>query len=229
MKRAMIAAFIIFLALNIEAQAQTQTFSILIGMATEVRSRWLGVKSDEGAVVRFRIGMKTLYPNRIPVLGDKVRVEYLISSGVNIGYVVTVLESPKKPPKKPIESRPQLPPGVPPEISVFVGKWEGSWDNRNDMSFTLSIPNINLEIAEVKYESKDWNFSEKAKVISGEKPKIECIIYDKSDYYPYVTFPVFFTFEIQREGTLKGTVEYRRKTMWDTNRDTSKAVMRRVD
>lgn len=220
MKRAIMAAFIIFIALNIEAEAQT--FSTLIGVVTDVKSRWLGVRSDAGDVVQVRVGTSTVYPNRIPVVGDKVKVEYLISRGVSVGYAVTVLERAKKP----MESQPQLPTGLPPEISVFVGKWEGSWDNRKDLDFTLTISNINLEVAEVNYQSKDLNFSEKAKVISGEKPKIEWMI------HPYVVLaipggamPIWFTFEIQREGTLKGILDDKsvsRPVM-------RKAVLRRVD
>lgn len=220
MKRAIMAAFIIFLALNIEAQ--TQTFSTLIGVVTDVKSRWLGVRSDAGDVVQVRVGMSTVYLNRIPVVGDKVKVEYLISRGVSVGYAVTVLERAKKP----VESQPQLPPGLPPEISVFIGKWEGSWDNRKDMNFTLTISNINLEVAEVNYQSNDLNFSEKAKVISGEKPKIEWMIHPKVVLaIPGGAMPIWFTFEIQREGTLKGILDDRsisRPVM-------RKAVLRRVD
>jgi hypothetical protein len=220
MKRAIMAAFIIFLALNIEAEAQT--FSILIGVVTDVKSRWLGVRSDAGDVVQVRVGMSTVYPNHIPVVGDKVKVEYLISRGVSVGYAVTVLERAKKP----VESQPQLPPGLPPEISVFIGKWEGSWDNRKDMNFTLTIPNINLEVAEVNYQSNDLNFSEKAKVISGEKPKIEWMTHPKVFVaIPGGAMPIWFTFEIQREGTLKGILDDKsisRPVM-------RKAVLRRVD
>jgi len=220
MKRAIMAAFIIFIALNIEAEAQT--FSTLIGVVTDVKSRWLGVRSDAGNVVQVRVGTSTVYPNRIPVVGDKVKVEYLISRGVSVGYAVTVLERAKKP----MESQPQLPTGLPPEISVFVGKWEGSWDNRKDLDFTLTISNINLEVAEVNYQSKDLNFSEKAKVISGEKPKIEWMTHPKVvGAIPGGAMPIWFTFEIQREGTLKGILDDKsvsRPVM-------RKAVLRRVD
>lgn len=230
MKRAMLAAFLIFLALNIEAlpQPQPQTFSILIGMVTEVKSRWLEVKSDAGAVVQFRIGMNTVYPKRIPVAGDKVQVEYLVSRGVNIGYAVTVLESAEKP----MESRPPLPPGLPPEISAFVGRWQGSWDNRKDMSFTLTIPSINLEIAEVKYESKELGFSETAQVIRGEKTRIEWMIHALVKREgPFVgadvrtSAPYWYSFEIQKDGTLKGTFDNRAAL----GRVFRNAVMRRGD
>ncbi len=226
MKRAIMATFIILLALNIEAQAQTetqtQTFSTLIGVVTDVKSRWLGVRSDAGDAVQFRVGTSTVYPNRVPVVGDKVRVEYLINRGVSVGYAVTVLERAKKP----VESQPQLPPGLPPEIALFVGKWEGSWDNRKDMNFTLTIPNINLEVAQVNYQSNDLTFSEKANVLSGEKPKIQWLIYEKVvQAIPGGAMPIWFTFEMQREGTLKGILDDTsvRKPV------TRKAVLRRAD
>jgi len=191
-------------------------------VVTEVKSRWLGVRSDAGDVVQFRVGTSTVYPNRIPFEGDNVKVEYIISRGVHIGYAVTVLERAKKP----VGSQPQLPPGLSPEIALFVGKWEGSWDNRKDMNFTLTIPNINLEVAQVNYQSNDLNFSEKANVISGEKPKIQWLIYEKVvQSIPGGAMPIWFTFEMQREGTLKGVLDDTsvRKPV------TRKAVLRRVD
>ncbi len=67
----------------------------------------------------------------------------------------------------------EIKPQLPPELSDFVGKWEGYWDNRKDMKFILTIPKIEFEAAKVEYESKDFKFSEKAKVIPGAKPRIE--------------------------------------------------------
>ena len=215
-------SYLIFLLLNIEVQGQT--YSILVGTVTSVDSKWLAIKSDDGEIVKLRVGSRTIYPTRKPDEGDKVKVEYLINRGVYIGFSVAILESAKReigPQKKGIESRPQLPPNLPPEIASFAGTWEGSWDNRKEMHFTLTFPNINLEIAEVKYQSRDLNFSEKARVISGQKPKIEWMIYGKA----YTPAPIWFTFEIQGEGTLKGTLDDR------SIRDPvmRKAVLRRVD
>jgi len=174
-KRAMLAAFIIFLALDIEAQAQT--FSVLSGTVTEVTSRWLGVKSDEGAVVRFRVGRRTVYPSRVPLVGDKVKVEYLVSRGVNIGS------------------------------------------------------NINLEAAEVKYNSKELQFSETAKIIRGEKTRIEwsisAVVKPQGEFVGADTrhsLPLWYSFEIQKDGTLEGT--FINTANFAYSRE---AVMRRVD
>ena len=80
MKRASLVIFIIFMLLHIEAQAQS--YSILTGIVTEFQRRGLVVKSDEGGIVQLKLGRRTVYPNRIPAVGDKVKVEYSIIRGV---------------------------------------------------------------------------------------------------------------------------------------------------
>jgi hypothetical protein len=202
------------------------------------------VKSDEGGIVRLRVGWRTVYPNRIPAVGDKVKVEYSIIRGIYVGYSVSILENTKQeiePQKKAIEKRPPLPSNLPPEISGFLGKWEGSWDNIKNFGFTLTISNINLklEVAEVKYESKDLRFSEKANVIGGEKPRIEWVINSvvnpegpfaslSKDYIDIMSesITIYYTFEIQRDKTLKGTFDSQRMSPLGTSRT---AVLRKVD
>jgi hypothetical protein len=242
MKRASFVIFIIFILLHIEAQAQS--YSILTGIVTEFHRRALVVKSDEGGVVQLRVGRRTVYPNRIPAVGDKVTVEYSIIRRVYVGYSVTILENTKKeiePQKKVIEKRPPLPSNLPPEILGFVGKWEGFWDNIKDYGFTLTISNINLklEVAEVKYESKDLQLSEKANVIPGEKPRIEWMINSvvnpespfaspSKGYFDIISesIPIYYTFEIQKGNILKGTFDSQRMSTLGTSR---MAVLRRVD
>ena len=80
MKRVFFVIFIILILLHIEAQAQS--YSILTGIVTGSHRRALVVKSDEGGIVRLRVGRRTVYPNRIPAVGDKVKVEYSIIRGV---------------------------------------------------------------------------------------------------------------------------------------------------
>ena len=242
MKRVSLVTFIIFILLHIEAQSQS--YSILTGIVTEFHRGGSVVKNDEGGVVQLRVGRRTVYPNRIPAVGDKVKVKYSIIRGVHIGYSVTILENAKKEiesQKKVIEKRPPLPSNLPPQISGFVGKWEGFWDNIKDYGFTLTIPAINLEleVAEVRYESKDLQFSKKANVIPGEKPRIEWMINSvvnpegpfaspSKGYFDIISesIPIYYTFEIQKDGTLKGTFDSRRSSSLGTSR---MAVMRRVD
>jgi hypothetical protein len=246
MKRVSFFIFIFFIHLHIEAQAQS--YSILTGIVTEFHGRGLVVKSEEGGVVRLRVGWRTVYPNRVPAVGDKVKVEYSIIRGVYVGHSVTLLGDTIKeigPQKKVIEKQPPLPSNIPPKIEGWVGKWEGFWDNIKDYGFTLTILSINLklEFAEVRYESKDLQFSKKANVIPGEKPRMELVINSvvnpdgpftspvtagSKDYYAILTesIPIYYTFEIQKDGTLKGTFDSQRLSKLGTSR---MAVLRRVN
>ena len=228
MKRVFFVTLIIFLLLTIEGQAQN--YSILTGTVTEVSWRWLVIESNDGKIVPLRVGWKTVYPNHIPFVGDKVRVEYLIDRGVHIAYSVATLEDGKKeiePQKKIVESRPQSSSNLPQERSGFVGKWEGFWDNKKEYRFTLRILNVTSEVAEVKYESKDLQFFEKAEVIPGEKPRIEWMVNSivkpegpfasptavgTKEYYAILSesIPIYYSFEIQKDGTLKGTFDSKR-------------------
>ena len=228
MKKTIVFSFLLCLLLQIEAQAQP--YSIMTGIVTEVQSRWLTMKNDDGEIVQLRIGYKTVYPNSLPFVGDRVKVEYLIIREVPIGFSVAILERRKKE----VEDRPKLPSDLPPELASLVGKWEGFWDNRIDMHFSLTIPNVNLEVAEVKYESNDLKFSEMAKVILGEKTRIEWTIqriYDIGGLPPHVFYGsrqylVWYNFELQKDGTLEGSFYYR---FASPGRSRGRAVMRKTD
>jgi hypothetical protein len=244
MKRVFFVTLIFFLLLNIEGQAQN--YSVLTGTVTEFHWRWLVIKSNDGRIVQLRVGRNTVYPNRIPAVGDKVKVEYLITRGVHVGYSVAILDNVKEEigsQKKVVESGPQLSSNPPLKRSGFVGKWEGFWDNKKDYGFTLTIANVNPELAEVKYESKDLQFSEKAEVIPGEKPRIEWMINSTVkpegpfaspttvgtiDYYAILSesIPIYYSFEMQKDGTLKGTFDSKRMSKLGTSRT---AVMKRVN
>ncbi len=244
MKKVFWAAIVIFLLFHIEAQAQSH--SILTGIVTEFHRRGLVIKSDDGQVVQLRVGRRTVYPNRIPAVGEKVKVEYSIIGGVYVGFSVAILENAKKEiesPKKVIESRPPSSSDLPLDISGFGGKWEGFWDNKKDYGFTLTISNVNSKMAEVKYESKDLKFFEKANVIPGEKPRIEWVINSivkpdgpyvspaaigTKDYFTILSesIPIYYTFEIQKDGTLKGGFDSQRVSVLGTSR---MAMMKRVD
>jgi hypothetical protein len=113
--------------------------------------------------------------------------------------------------------------GLPSEIASFVGKWEGAWEGREDSNFTLTITDINLEIAKIQYKSNFHRFSETAKVICGEKTRIEWIsnIRSSPSTQPYAAW---YTFELQNDGTLKGTFDAKGSFGYS-----GKAVMKRVD
>jgi hypothetical protein len=244
MKKAFLITLIIFLLLTIEGQAQN--YSILSGTVTQISWRWLVIESSDGKIVPLRVGWRTVYPNRIPFVGDKVKVEYLIVRGVHVAYSVATLDGVKEesePQKRVVESRPQSSPDLPPKISGFAGKWEGFWDNKKEYRFNLIIANVTSEIADVKYESKDLQFSEKAEVIPGEKPKIEWMVNSivkpegpfasptavgTKEYYAILSesIPIYYSFEIQKDGTLKGTFDSKRMSKLGTART---ALMKRVN
>jgi len=111
-----------FLLLTIEGQAQN--YSILTGTVTEVSWRWLVIESNDGRIVPVRVGWRTVYPNHIPFVGGKVKVEYLIIRGVHVAYSVATLDSAKEelePQKKVVESRPRSSPNLPLRYQVLLG------------------------------------------------------------------------------------------------------------
>lgn len=244
MKKILFVTLIIFLLLTIEGQAQN--YSFLTGTVTEFSWRWLVIESDHGKIVPLRVGWKTLYPNHLPFVGDRVKVEYLIDRGVHVAYSVSVLRNEKKEvvPQKGIEEgRPRSSPNLPQERSGFVGKWEGFWDNKKEYGFTLTISNVTSEVANVKYESKDLRFFEKAEAFPGEKPRIEWMVNSivkpegpfasptavgTKEYYAVLaeSIPIYFSFEIQKDGSLKGTFDSKRMSKLGTSRS---ALMKRVN
>ena len=245
MKRVFFATFIIFLLLAIEGQAQN--YSILTGTVTELNWRWLVIETNDSGIVRLRVGRNTVYYNRIPALGDKVKVEYLIVRGVHVGYSVAIMDDVREEigsQKKVAESPPQQSfSNLPAKALGFAGKWEGFWDNKKDYRFTLTITNVNSEIADVKYESKDLQFFEKAEVLPGEKPRIEWMINSivkpegpfaspatpgTKEYYSILieSVTIYYSFEIQNDGTLKGTFDSKRLSKLGTSRT---AVLKRVN
>ncbi len=229
MKRAIVFSFILLLFLEIDAQAQP--YSIMTGVVTGADNRWLTIKSDDGPIVYLRVGYKTAYPNSLPFVGDKVKVEYLVFNQVPVGYSVAILERRKKE----AGDRPNLNPAIPAELASLVGRWEGFWDNSRDTHFSLNISILNLQTAEVKYESRDLKFSEPAKIILGEKTRIEWTNErtDDSGLPPHSTvtlssrrYLVWYTCELQKDGTLEASSHYRYNT---PGKSSGKAVMRRMD
>lgn len=118
-------------------------------------------------------------------------------------------------------------PNLPPEIKAFSGKWQGKWNNRTD--FIIEVTKIDLEKAEIIYTQQETDmfpaacFSETAKVVLGEKPKIQ--------FNRTIRFKIrmvgsigWFTFEMQKDlKTLKGVAK------WPQPQPTSKATLEKID
>jgi hypothetical protein len=79
-------------SLSIAQDHYTTLTGTVVGVHRGFRKA-LEVKSDKDqATVIFRIGKKTVYnPNRYPSAGERVKVEYLLEKGVNVGFVVTII------------------------------------------------------------------------------------------------------------------------------------------
>ena len=96
----MFTFILLLLMLEASALVSKENCSTMTGTVVGVQGmfrKWLEVKSnEEGVVVYFRIGRDTVYtPYRYPLPGEKVKVEYCLLQGVNVGYTVTVLGEPK--------------------------------------------------------------------------------------------------------------------------------------
>jgi hypothetical protein len=110
-------------------------------------------------------------------------------------------------------------PELPKEIAAFSGKWKGKWDGQTD--FIVVVTEIDSEKAEIIYAnaenpSRRWAAVcayETAKVISGEKPKIQFKTTIKFTSGMTVGSMGWYTFEMQKDlKTLKGVVEYPQAT-----------------
>jgi len=175
-----------------------------------------------------------------------VKVEYIIDRGVHVAYSVALLENETKevgPQRKIEKSRPQSSLNPPEGKSGLVGKWEGFWDNKKEYGFTLTISNLTSEVADVRYESKDLRFFEKGEVFPGEKPRIEWMVNSvvkpegpfasptavgTKEYYATLSesIPIYFYFEVQRDGIFEGSFDSTRMSKLGTSRT---ATMRRVN
>jgi hypothetical protein len=111
-------------------------------------------------------------------------------------------------------------PELPKEIAAFSGKWKGKWDGKID--FIVVVTEIDSEKAEIIYANAEYPSTrlaaacayETAKVISGEKPKIEFHMTIKFTAGTAVGGMGWYTFEMQKDlKTLKGVIKYPQATM----------------
>jgi uncharacterized protein YgiM (DUF1202 family) len=97
-KNLFIFTLIVLLGLVVALQ-EAFAFRAFTGRVAGIDLRHLIVKRHDGYVATFRIGWRTrYYPNRRPLIGERVRVEYLYRRGENVGYTVTMLASVRRHP-----------------------------------------------------------------------------------------------------------------------------------
>ena len=92
-----IAAFLMSEATLLIAQ---ERYSTIVGKVVGVHrgfKKWLDVENEKDKVIiNFRIGHSTVYiPQRYPLVGERVKVEFQINRGVHVAYTVTLLEGKK--------------------------------------------------------------------------------------------------------------------------------------
>ena len=113
-KKALICMLFIFFGLLI-CLNEALAFSVYVGKVVGLSSREIHVQRSDGNIAFFRIGWRTkYYPNRKPILGEMVKVEYIYDKGANVGYTVAILSSPPAPPPPPAEPPPPPPADSPP-------------------------------------------------------------------------------------------------------------------
>ena len=97
-KNLFVFALIILLGLAVCLQ-EVLALRAFTGRVTGIDRRHLVVKRHDGHAAAFRIGWRTrYYPNRRPLLGERVRVDYVYRRGENVGYAVTMIGSVRRHP-----------------------------------------------------------------------------------------------------------------------------------
>lgn len=97
-KNLFIFALIILLGLAVCLQ-EALALRSFTGRVTGIDRRHLVVQRYDGYRAAFRIGWRTrYYPKRSPMLGERIRVDYVYRRGENVCYSVTILRSVYRPP-----------------------------------------------------------------------------------------------------------------------------------
>ena len=98
-KKDLVLLALVFAAVTViglEESLPQQTFSFE-GKVMNIQRGNITVQGDKGEAIRFAVGRRTVYiPDRLPGVGESVRVSYYFKRGTNVGYQVEILpvESP---------------------------------------------------------------------------------------------------------------------------------------
>jgi hypothetical protein len=98
-----IFAFLFVVGLEITLAQETLTYQgsvagITIGAASK---GIITVKGNKGDVMKFAVGWRTAYiPERVPSIGERVKITYSPQEGENVAYQVEILAKPATPPQK---------------------------------------------------------------------------------------------------------------------------------
>jgi hypothetical protein len=83
--------FAISLMIELEYAAGQQYFTY-VGRVVSIQRGVISVEADNGNVMHFAVERKTIYiPSRLPVIGERVQVQYFFQRGKNVAYQVKVV------------------------------------------------------------------------------------------------------------------------------------------
>ena len=89
----MVSVIFLGLALMIQLEAEpAQEQLTYIGRVITLYGNTLSVEADNGNVMYFVVGRRTVYiPTRVPAIGERVEVEYYFRRGQNVAIQVRVV------------------------------------------------------------------------------------------------------------------------------------------
>ena len=81
------------------AITSAQPYSTFVGKVVAIQRGAISVEGGKGEIIQFAIGRNTVYiPQRLPGVGEWVKVEYRFDGRRNIGYQMRIVDPPS--PKK---------------------------------------------------------------------------------------------------------------------------------
>jgi hypothetical protein len=94
----LIFTFLILIGIK---NSEAQQYFFFQGKVESLYREQLTVKGDKGETLYFAIGRRTVYiPSRLPGVGERVKVTYLLRRGHNVASQVEILPPPSPPKKK---------------------------------------------------------------------------------------------------------------------------------
>jgi len=90
----------ISIVIGFEVPSAQQYFHFT-GKVISIQRGNLSVQGEKGETMNFAVGRRTVYiPARLPGVGERVKVHYLLQRGRQVAYQVEILPPPSPPKKK---------------------------------------------------------------------------------------------------------------------------------
>ena len=82
--------FTMLLTIGFEV-ALAQQYVTFKGKVVSIYKKQLSVKDDKGITMNFVFGRRTAFnPSRLPAVGERIEVDYLLRRGSNVAYQVRI-------------------------------------------------------------------------------------------------------------------------------------------